>query len=139
MSESLVSGDFGESLVSFLLIKKGVDVVRASTKGFDLFAIDNTGQIFPQEKIVGISVKARFTNSEKPFSPTIPLQSKKFFESAKIWKIEPYVSIVVGNFEKLYLECYVLCLYDAKNYYSPKRKDAISVSQLRNSNEIKLL
>lgn len=46
--ESIVSGEFGESFVAYLLVKSGVDVVRASTAGLDLFAIDHTGKIFPK-------------------------------------------------------------------------------------------
>jgi hypothetical protein len=55
----MLSGDFGESFIAYLLSKEGIEVARASTVGFDLFAINAHGEIFPKDKIVGISVNSR--------------------------------------------------------------------------------
>jgi len=44
-SEALLSADFGESFIAYLLSKEGVDVVRANSVGFDLIAIDAAGKI----------------------------------------------------------------------------------------------
>jgi hypothetical protein len=51
--------------------------VRVNAVGFDLFAIDPKGKIFPKNKIVGISVKTRISKANKKFAPTIPLGSRK--------------------------------------------------------------
>lgn len=50
-NESISSGDFGESFIAYLLAKEGIDVVRASTIGFDLFAIDHKGKYLPKKKL----------------------------------------------------------------------------------------
>ena len=76
-SEAMLSGDFGESFIAYLLSKEGIEVARASTVGFDLFAIDADGEIFPKDKIVGISVKARISKIHRKYKPTIPVGSKK--------------------------------------------------------------
>ena len=62
MGIALVLGDFYESFVSFLLAMRDVHVVRASTIGFDIFAIDSKGDTFPEKKIVGPKTK----NTSKP-------------------------------------------------------------------------
>ena len=58
-SDALLSGEFGESFVAYLLSKNDIEVVKVNTVGFDLFAIDSAEKIFPRNEIVGISVKTR--------------------------------------------------------------------------------
>jgi hypothetical protein len=87
-AESLISGDFGESFGAYLLAKENVDVVRAGTIGFDLFAIDHEGKILEKEKMVGISVKMRVSKFHERYVPTIPVGSQQVIEAQKIWKLE---------------------------------------------------
>lgn len=133
MSEQIVAGDFGEAFVSFLLSKNGVKVVRADTKGFDLFTIDNKGDILPKDEMIGISVKARFTKNSGTYSPTIPIEVGPIEEASTTWKIQPWIVIVVGNItlEGNKFECYLCSLKQISNFTAPKRKNAVSVAQLR--------
>jgi hypothetical protein len=96
-SESGISGDYGESFIAYLLSKKGVNVVRAKTVGFDLFAIDKIGHILPKDKLIGISVKMRASRSNKNYLPTIPMGSTNIIKASRTWNVIPYIGIVVGN------------------------------------------
>ncbi len=129
--EAMRSGDFGESFVAYLLSKKGVDVVRASTVGFDLFAIDPVGGIFPKNKIVGISVKTRISKTHNKFVPTIPIGESKIRSSMKRWRIEGYVGLVVRSQEE---KSFAVFLFPIKNLKKlsgrAKRKDVVAVSKL---------
>ena len=42
-SEAMLSGEFGESFIAYLLSKEGIEVARANTVEFDIFAIDANG------------------------------------------------------------------------------------------------
>lgn len=138
-SQAMLSGDFGESFIAYLLSKEGINVVRASTVGFDLFAIDKTGKLLPKNKIVGISVKARISKSHNKFIPTIPIGSEKVKISTKIWNVIPFVGIVIGSKNKK-LDCFLapFGLVEGMRGRS-KRKDVLAVSSLyENKKVIKL-
>ncbi len=89
--DELVSGDFGELLVSYYLVKRKVHVIVAKSEGFDLLVNDTRGFIFEKDRLTGISVKTRQKNS-------ICLDMGKAFEklkiAAKIWKFLPYFCFV---------------------------------------------
>lgn len=132
-SEAILSGDFGESFVAYLLSKEGIDVVRANTVGFDLFAIDSKGKIFPKKKIVGISVKARISKSSKSFKPTIPVGSRKISAAKKTWNTEAWVGIVIGGKDKKF-DVFVFPFKElSKLRGKAKRKDVVAVSELHNN------
>jgi len=97
----MLSGDFGESFIAHLLAKKGVYVVRASTVGFDLFAIDSKGGLLPKNKMIGISVKARIAQSHRAFAPTIPMGSEKIKSAMKTWRVGAYMGVVIGSEGKM--------------------------------------
>lgn len=128
-SEAIHSGDFGESFITYLLSKKGVNVVRARNIGFDLFAIDSRGKIFQKNKIIGISVKARISKTYKKFVPTIPIGSKQIKNSMKAWKTDAWIGIVVGNKDGS-LRAFVFPFKNLK--YLSNGKDAVAVSKLDN-------
>ncbi len=131
-SESLLSTDFGESFIAYLLSKEGVDVVRASSVGFDILAVDTAGRIFPKNRIVCISVKARISKSQKNYRPTIPIGSKKLLAAKKIWNAVAWVGIVVGSTRAdNSLAAFLFPLKDlARLHGSAVREDVVSVSEL---------
>jgi len=96
-SEALLSGDFGESFVAYLLAKKGITVARAGTVGFDLLARDHKGNILAKNKISGISVKTRISKRAKRYVPGVPLRSAQTLVAAKRWNAEPYLAVVIGS------------------------------------------
>jgi len=55
--EAMLSTDFGESFIAYLLSKEGVDVVRASSVGFDLLAVDKNGKISLKIKLLAYLLK----------------------------------------------------------------------------------
>ena len=125
-SKAIVSGDFGESLVAYLFRKEGIEVVRAKTVGFDLFAIDLTGDILPKNEIIGISVKARITKS----SPTIPVGSSKIQESMKTWKISAWIGIVASGGDESFV-VFVFPFNELRRLRGKsKRLDVVSVAEL---------
>ena len=131
--EAMLSADFGESFVAYLLVKEGVDVVRASSIGFDLFAIDSTGEIFPKNKTVCVSVKTRISKRHKSFAPTIPIDEKKLAMAKETWHADAWVGIVVGSTSSSkVLDAFVFPLEDLpKLRGKAKRKNVVAVSQLR--------
>lgn len=129
-ASAMHSGDFGESFIAYLLAKEGVNVVRASTVGFDLFAIDKTGKVLPQDKLVGISAKARVSQAHKKFVPTVPVGSSKMQSSAVIWNAEPYLGMVIGSQDKK-LAVFLVPLKDLPQLTGrAKREDVVAVSEL---------
>ena len=131
-SEALLSADFGESFIAYLLSKEGIDVVRASSVGFDLFAIDSIGKVFPKNKIVCVSVKARISKRHKNYRPTIPIGSRKLLAAKKIWNVETWVGIVVGSTRgEKNLAAFIFPLRDLpKLRGKAERKDVVAVSEL---------
>lgn len=128
---SLISGDFGESLVAFLLAKEGIDVVRASTIGFDLFAIDHGGRILKKDTMVGISVKMRVSQGASRYEPTIPIGSDKIEEAKRIWKLDAWLAIVVGSVGRN-LKCYLLPFEERQQFSGrARRQDVVAPSELR--------
>jgi len=128
--ESLVSGDFGEGFVAYLLAKQGVDVVRAKTMGFDIFAIDHTGALFEKDKTVGVSVKTRISKHHARYVPTVPVGSRQISEAALIWKVEPWLAIVVGSIGQK-LACFLLPFKEHQKFTGhATRKDVLAVSEL---------
>ena len=126
----MLSGDFGESFIAYLLSKEGVHVVRASMVGFDLLAIDKTGKIFPTNKLVGISVKARISKSHKKYVPTIPVGSSEILSSAEVWSAEPYLGIVLGSQDQK-LATFLVPFKDLGKFKGrATRKDVIATSEL---------
>jgi hypothetical protein len=129
-SEAIVTGEFGESLVAFLLSKKGIDVAKAGTVGFDLFAIDAVGRIFPKGKIVGISVKTRFGKKHGSFRPTIPIGSAKIVQAQKTWDIDAWVAVVAGSKDDM-PSAFVFPLEDLPKLKGrAKREDVVAISDL---------
>jgi hypothetical protein len=129
-SQSIHSGDFGESFIAYLLSKKGIAVVRARTIGFDLLAIDNTGRLLPKKRIVGISVKTRVSRSHKKYVPTIPIGSVEIKKSMKIWNIQAFIGIVVGSMGNR-IDAFVFPFNDIPNLRgNSRRNDVVAVSEL---------
>jgi hypothetical protein len=138
-SEAIITGDFGESFIAYLLSKEGIEVARASIIGFDLFAIDANGTIFPKDTIVGISVKARISKSHKNFKPTIPVGSDKIRASMRIWHVPAWIGIVVGSMERK-LEAFVFPFEELKNLHGTAgRPDVVAVSQLSKHHAVQKL
>jgi hypothetical protein len=130
-SEAMLSGEFGESFIAYLLSKEGIDVVRANTVGFDLFAIDTNGKILPKDKIIGISVKARISKLHKSFKPTIPIGSAKVLSSMRTWHVDAWIAIVIGSKEKEKLTAFIFPFEDlSKLSGKAMREDVVAVSEL---------
>jgi hypothetical protein len=128
-SEAMLSGDFGESFIAYLLSKEGIEVARASTVGFDIFAIDANGKIFPKDKIVGISVKARISKTHKNYKPTIPIGSKKIEIAMNRWHVPAWIGIVVGSKDRK-LEAFIFPYEELESLHGTAvRKDVVAVSQ----------
>jgi hypothetical protein len=138
-SEAMLSGDFGESFIAYLLSKEGIEVARASIVGFDLFAIDANGTIFPKDKIVGISVKARISKLHKNYKPTIPVGSEKIEASMSRWHVPAWIGIVVGSKERK-LEAFVFPYEELKKLHGTAvRQDVVAVSQLSKNPAVRKL
>lgn len=132
-SEAILSADFGESFIAYLLSKEGIDVVRANSVGFDLIAIDSDGKIFPKKRYICISVKTRVSKSSNKPRPTIPVGSEKLLKASRIWNADPWVGIVVGNvYGKAWnLEAFIFPLEDLSRLQgTSKRRDVVAVSEL---------
>jgi|GEM_PF-4967346 len=90
--DELVSGDFGELLVSYYLVKRKVHVIVAKSEGFDLLVNDANGFLFEKDRLIGISVKTRQKGS-------LCLDLRKAYSrlrtAAKIWKFVPYFCFVM--------------------------------------------
>lgn len=130
--EAMLSTDFGESFIAYLLSKEGVDVVRASSIGFDLFAVDKNGKIFPKGKIACISVKTRISKRYRKYRPTIPVGSKKLMAATEIWSADAWVGIVVGTTrQNKELAAFLFPLKDLdKLKGAARREDVVAVSEL---------
>ena len=131
-SEAMHSADFRESFIAYLLSKEGVDVVRASSVGFDLPAIDSRGRIFPKSKTICVSVKARISKRSTKYRPTIPIGSKKLLAAARIWNGDAWVGIVVGStYPGKELAAFIFPQQDlSKLRGTAQRKDVVAVSEL---------
>ncbi len=109
-------------------------MVRACSVGFDLLAIDPTGKIFPKNKIVCISVKARISKNARLYRPTIPVSPEKLQTAAKTWKAVPWVGIVVGSthsIKKKNLAAFVFPLDDLPRLRGVAlRKGVVAVTDL---------
>lgn len=129
-SEALISGDFGESFVAYLLSKKGISVARASTVGFDLIARDRKGKVLTKNKISGISVKTRISKRAKRYVPGVPLGSSQTLPAAKKWGMKPYLAVVIGSINN-HLDVFILPFKDAMRLKGNiAKKDFIAASQL---------
>lgn len=131
-SEAMLSADFGESFIAYLLSKEGIDVIRASSVGFDLFAIDTVGKLFPKDKLICISVKARISKRQKNYKPTIPISSEKLLTAKRTWKASAWVGIVVGStWAQKTLAAFIFPLKDLPRLRGKaQRKDVVAVSEL---------
>ncbi len=131
-SEAMHSADFGESFIAYLLSKEGVDVVRASSVGFDLLAIDNKGKIFPKGKTICVSVKARISKRSRKYRPTIPIGSKKLLTATRIWNANAWVGIVIGSTQYVKeLSAFIFPLQDLSRLRGvAQREDVVAVSEL---------
>jgi hypothetical protein len=89
--DELVSGDFGELLVSYYLVKKRLHVIVAKSEGFDLLVNDTEGLLFAKDRLIGISVKTRQKSS---LCLNVGIASEKLLRAAKIWKFVPYFCFV---------------------------------------------
>lgn len=130
-SEAMLSADFGESFIAYLLSKEGVDVVRASSTGFDILAIDSEGKLLPRRRLICISVKARISKSSANYKPTIPVGSKKLAVAAQLWNAGAWVAIVVGSARHKKLAAFLFPLEDIpKLRRTALREDVVAVSAL---------
>ncbi len=89
--DELVSGDFGELLVSYYLVKKKLHVIVAKSEGFDLLVNDTRGLFFEKDRLIGISVKTR---QKRSICLDLHIASEKLHRAAKIWKFIPYFCFV---------------------------------------------
>jgi len=89
--DELVSGDFGELLVSYYLVKKKLHVIVAKSEGFDLLVNDTRGLLFEKDKLIGISVKTR---QKRSLCLDLDIASDKLKRATKIWKFIPYFCYV---------------------------------------------
>jgi Holliday junction resolvase len=129
-NESGISGEYGENFIAYLLSKKGVNVVRAKTVGFDLFAIDKVGYTLPKDKLIGISVKMRASRSHKKYVPTIPMGSPNIIKASITWNAIPYIGIVIGHKDGS-ISAYVFPFDEMHNLKGrAKRKDVVAVSTI---------
>jgi len=87
----IISGEFGESLLAYRLVKKNMHVIMARTAGFDLVARDPTGKIFAKTKNIAISVK---TQTRRSWSKNLRRDYKKLKKSSNIWGFEPYFAFI---------------------------------------------
>ena len=92
--DELVSGDFGELLVSYYLVKKKLHVIVAKSEGFDLLVNDTRGLLFEKDKLIGISVKTR---QKRSLCLDLDIASDKLKRAAKIWKFIPYFCYVTPS------------------------------------------
>lgn len=136
--ESRSIGNFGESLLSFFLVKNGVNVVESDAAVFDLFVKDHEKRLFPTSKLIGISVKTRSRLPPHGSSTTIPFPFKNIPLASKIWNLEPYLSCILITKKKL--ECFIFPFTIANGLVSSqKRKNAISISKLRKSEDKRII
>jgi hypothetical protein len=89
--DELVSGEFGELLVSYYLVKKKVHVIVAKSEGFDLLVNDRNGLFFEKDKLIGICVKTRQKHS---ICLDLSIAYEKLMRASEIWKFEPYFCFV---------------------------------------------
>lgn len=87
----MVSGEFGEALLAYYLVKKGLHVIFARTVGFDLLVHDKKGTIFNKGTTLAISVKSR---KSKSFSMNLEKDIEKLGKQCKIWGFKPYFGFV---------------------------------------------
>ena len=128
---SKINGDFGEALVAYLIGREGVDVLHGPTVGFDLFAVDRKGILFPAKaRLVGISVKTRLLKGNFGYSSTIPTDEPQVRQAALAWGAEPWLAVVVGSpgftLEVMLLP-YTVC---GRFRGRAKRRGVVSVSAL---------
>ncbi len=89
--DELVSGDFGELLVSYYLVKKKLHVIVAKSEGFDLLVNDTRGLFFEKDTLIGISVKTR---QKRSLCLDLTIAYDKLKSAARIWKFAPFFCFV---------------------------------------------
>jgi len=89
--DELVSGDFGELLVSYYLVKKKLHVIVAKSEGFDLLVNDTTGFLFEKDSLMGMCVKTR---QKRSVCLNLGIAYEKLLRASKIWKFNPYFCFV---------------------------------------------
>jgi len=137
--ESRISGDLGETIVQYLLARKGIETVHANTVGFDLFAIDSHGKIFDPGRTVGISVKTRLLKEDAEISDSIDISPSKVERMAKVWNVDPWVAIVAGYFYH-HLFVFLFRLADWSDFKGrTKSEGLVSISSLQHSRSKRVL
>lgn len=89
--DAMGTGDFGELLVSYYLVKKRLHVIVAKSEGFDLLVNDIEGKLFEKNRLIGISVKTR---QKRSLCLDLEAGVDKLKEAAEIWKFIPYFCFV---------------------------------------------
>ncbi|MEK6943694.1 MAG: hypothetical protein AABX00_06540 [Nanoarchaeota archaeon] len=90
----LISGEFGESLLAYRLVKKNMHVIMARTAGFDLVVKDINGKTFSKKRNIAISVKTQTRNS---WSKNLKKDYKKLKKISKIWGFKPYFAFITRH------------------------------------------
>ncbi len=91
---SKITGDFGESLILYLLSKTGFECAPVDHTGIDIIARKRKSS-----ELMGISVKSR-SRSEGTEGTHINVQKKhinKIQEACKTFKCKPYIAFVVDE------------------------------------------
>ncbi len=91
---SRITGDFGESLVLYLLSKTGFECARVDHTGIDLIARRPRSS-----ELMGISVKSR-SRSEGTEGTHIAVQKEhldKIQDACRTFKCKPYIAFVVDE------------------------------------------
>ncbi|MCW1295283.1 MAG: hypothetical protein QXD02_04540 [Candidatus Parvarchaeum sp.] len=125
--EAIVTGDFGEAAVALALSKKGIMVLRSQTIGIDLLAIDNSKAVFPTDRLIGISVKTRLTESP---SLNVEKDIKKLKRIAREWKFDPWFAFLDAE------NLYIFPINETKNKEVLTNSGAISFSKLNNKTDV---
>lgn len=134
VEEPKIVGDFGEFVTAYYLTKLGINVLRADTVCFDLFATDSRGVVFPKKATCGISVKIRDRSNTTPACTIVRKDFPKIKSHAKKWQIDPWIChlIVSKRENQKILEGFLLPVSEAQKYFAEgKRQFAISFSKLR--------
>ena len=133
--ENRIVGVFGESLVAFQLIKRGVHVLLVDTVFFDLIVKDGSGRTFSKEKNVGISVKFRDRRFTTPSCSVVVEDSSEIESFAEKWNVVPWFCLIICSVDKDGKDClegFLFSAQDAHRYMVDKgRKNAVSFSKLR--------
>jgi len=87
-----ISGNFGELLVSYILVTEKLHVIIADSEGVDLLIKDKEKKIFNENKLIGISVKSR---KNKSHSEDLTNSIENLESASETWGFIPYFCFVI--------------------------------------------